>query len=491
MKGKATIEIFDKNGLLKKKITKENLITNAIDLIINPPFPDWFGCYNNYITPHQIYCPIHKDVLGGIFLFNSHRTEDKNHILPTSEDITSYVGSAGSNYPNGTTNKVKGSLNLNETGAVEILNETGEVEKGWKYVWDFNMKGAYSFNSLSLTSASAGNVGLSWDRTNDSAAKGEIFGKYGVQLDGTSNNSIDSAKGKNFTNIPYTLVSEDGHLVYISDDCKTLIFAKYVNKSYNLTKYKFKDKIGITNYFSSITSKNTITEYNNWEKELIYEIVPQSAALISDLTKSLFWEDKYIYSVYTTYNSTDSVLVINYVKIDVESMTIADERVINLSTDSTSTNSYVIVENKLILNDGSKDRILIVNLNNNSLEDTIEYTSIHSTYACYLMKFSDTLLGLYESTDPRYMYLVDLESKTLLFTKLSDVSSDNTDTTRLMNSKRIGNSPIFISKSYYTQDKINCINLNIFEGYIASILNIETITKEEEDTLKISYTITN
>lgn len=481
MKGKATIEVFDKNGLLKKKIEKENLITNAIDTIINPPFPEWFGCYNNNITPHQIYCPIHKDVLGGIFLFNRHRTEDVNHIIPTSEDITSYVGSAGTNYPNGKTTKVKGSLNLNETGL---------VENGWKYVWDFNMTGAYSFNSLSLTSASAGNCGLDYDINDEPATKGEIFGRYGVELNGVNNNNAASAGSQNFTNIPKTNINENGHLCFISDDCKTLVFVKSANNAYNLTKYKFKDKIGVLNYFSSISSSDYISEYNNWEKEFIYEVSPTSATIKSDLN-SFYWEDNYIYSVHTTYNSADSVLVVNYIKIDVESMTIVDERVFNLSTDTTGINSYLISGNKLLLNDGAKDRILIVNLNNNSIEDTIQYTAIHSSYACYLMKFSDTLIGLYESTSPRYIYLVDLETKTLLFSKLSNITNSNTDTTRFMNAKRIGNSPIYISKSYYTTDKLNCINLNIFEGYLASILNIDTVVKEEEDTLKISYTITN
>ena len=480
MKGKCKIEIFDKNGLLKKKVEKDNIITNALDEIINPPFPNYFECNNSIkILPHRTYSPIATNLLGGILLFNSHRTEDVTHIMPDS-DFNSYIGSAGSSFT-GVTNKVKGSLNVNESGV---------IENGYKYVWDFGTTvPEFTFNSLSLTSTNGGNVGLDFDLDNDTGTKGEIIGKYNQKLDGTSNNPMAIADNSSFSNLYMSSVSKNGRLVYMSDDFKVAIFGTVANNTYTLTKYNFIDSIRINDDFDA--NSNDISSYPNWEKELIYTITPTSATLNTDLTQ-LFWEDNYIVSVASSWNSTTKILIIHFVKIDVDTMTIVEEKSMQFNTLTTfgGFNSYILCDNKLFINDSSNKIVYIINLDTEEIEDTMSYTQRNSSYALYLVKFTNDLIGLYQgSTSSMYIYFFDLINSKMYVNKLSGKSTSNWNSHSFRNVKRLGNSPIFTSVS--SKSDSDAINFNIFECFLASILNVEEIHKGADETLKITYTITN
>jgi hypothetical protein len=479
MKGKVKIELFDSNGLLKKKIEKDNMITNAIDSIINPPFPDYFEIYkSSKINHHRIYSPIYKNLIGGIFLFNSERTENVNHILPMAEDFNSYVGSAGGNYT-GTTEKVKGSLNL---------NESQELETGYKYVWDFGTGKSFSLSSLSLTSRNSGNIGLDVDFTNDTS-KGEIFGQYGTSLTGTSNNPSAVQYTQMLSNIPQISLKENGTLCFISDDFKTVVFGTHSNNSYNLTKYNFRDNMSLKDDFN--TSSYNIDDYTNWEKDLVYTITPTTTLLSTSLEYTYF-EDNFLYSVNNVYSSTDKLLTINFTKINIDTMTISEEKVFNISLDTYSnTNSYVVCGNKLLINDGKLDRITIINLTTEELEDIITYTTLDTSYDCYIMKFTDTLIGINRGYQTNYVYLLDLTTQKKFLNKMT-LSSTGTKYTNFINMKRLGLSPIFVNRSIVSGNpEYNCINFNLFEGFFASIINFDTIHKSETDTLKITYTITN
>lgn len=474
MKGKVKIELFDKDGLLKEKIEKENLITDGIDSIINVPFEDFFECYNSTkINTHRIYSPIVNNLVGGVFLFNSHRTADKTHILPTAEDLSSYVGSAGGTFT-GTTSKIKGNLNL---------NESGEVENGYKYVWDF-VTGSFNLASLSLTSRNGGNMGLDFDLDNDTSI-GEIFGKYGVALNGNSNNSVSVGDSSRYTNIPKIKASTDGKVCYVSDDFKTMVLGTYSNNTYTLTKYNFVDSMRVNDNFNTTTE--SIADYSNWEKELIYTITPTNASLLSSFD-TIYWEDNYIYSVNLVKNGT--TLTVNYVKIDVTTMTIAEEKVFDITFDTYgSSNCYVICNNKLLLNDNSLNKLYIINLDTNSLESTLSYET-RDSYALFIVKFSNDLIGLIRGYRSNYIYLVDISTLQMTKNKISSLNTTSIDNFSLKCLKRLGNSPVFVSKS--STSTYDYFNVNIFECFFASIFNLDTtISKADTDTLKITYVITN
>lgn len=480
MKGQVKIQLFDKDGNLKEEVNKSNLITSAIESILNPPFEDFFECYNDIrINTNKKYCPISKNLLGGIFLFNSVRTQTEDHILPTAEDFLSYIGSAGGTFT-GTTSKIKGSLNLNETGA---------VENGYKYVWDFGTGSAFRLESLSLTSLPAGNVGMDFDFENDTST-GEIFGKYGVKLDGSNNNTIAVGANNNFLNNIRTSIDTDGFLCYVSNDFKEMVLGKYENNTYVLTKYIFRDRININDDFN--VSSYEMTNYSNWEKDYIYTVAPSVASLQSNLDL-IFWDDIYIYSVNPVYNSNNKSLTINIVKIDADSMVLSEQKQIVLDWEtSIAMNSYILCDggDRLLINDKTNKKVYVINTLYNRVDNTISYETKDNSYELYLCKFTDDLIGLYRGYRSNYMYLIDLQTMSKTLTKLSSVSDTNLDYYGIKSMRRLGNSPIFVSKS--SSSKNDYLNLNLFEGFFASIFNLDVaINKTETDTLKISYTITN
>ena len=94
MRGQVNIKLFDENGNLKKEVEGHNLITNALNYLFNPPFPEFFECYTPTAyksNPINYYTPIAGNSIGGVMLFNETRDESINHILPNSEDFMKYI----------------------------------------------------------------------------------------------------------------------------------------------------------------------------------------------------------------------------------------------------------------------------------------------------------------------------------------------------------------------------------------------------------------
>lgn len=475
MKGKVKIQLFDKNGQLKKEVEKENLITD-INGLLNP-FPSFFECYNETkINHYRTYCPIFNNLIGGIHLFSSNNREvSTTHMMPTFDDMKSYITSAGMNYA-GNSTKNKGTRNLNESGV---------VDGGYKFVWDFS-KGEYDVGSLSLTSAVGGN-GFDFDLTNDTTSVAEILVRYNIPLDGSTTNNFAVGGTAAYTNIPLNKFSTNGNIVYVSKDFKTMICATYASNSYTLTKYRFRDNIKLSDKFPIDTY--VFADYTNWEKETIVTIAPSSLTLKNSFDKN-YWDDNYIYSL--SYKYTSPNLVLDFIKIDANTLTIAEEKQITLSiSEFSNINSYVICKNLLVINDGTKDKIHFINLNNNTLEGTHSYTP-RDTDPMYLIKFSDEFICVVKGFN--YFYGIFLNHNNLgssiikeyKSAKASGTGNSSFTTNNLM---QINHLPIFVTQS---KGSYECFNVNIFTPYFASILNLdEIIHKGETDNLKITYTITN
>jgi len=483
MKGHCKIEVF-KDNKLQKIIEKDNQITDAINQVLNSPFYNYFECNNTTkINPLTTYSPIYTNLIGGLFMFNSIRDENPNRdTMVTPQDLNSYIGSCGGPFT-GTTDKIKGSLNQNESG---VVFDSNNKANGYRYVWDFGTGKSFNFRSLSLTSLNAANAGLSWDNVNDTTTKGEVFGKYNQKLDGNAN-SLSVRNSNNLTNVP-NIASSEGDICYISDDFKILIVGTLANNSYTLTKYNFRDSIKLTDNFGATTG--VMSDYQNWEKDLIYSITPTSAILVA--THRIIWEGDYIYSISPSWNNTTKILTINYVKINANTMEIELEHIFtidSLTQFSASNFTYVICGNKLLLNDGDYDKLYIINLDTYTLENTMSYTTLNSN-VMNIIKFNNDIVALMMTgSASSYMYMIDLVNMKMYLQKLSGTNFSNIDGIHQKCLKRIGNSPIFVGKS---SDGVDYLNVNLFEGFIASILNLdEDIAKAEDETLKITYTITN
>lgn len=155
MKGITKIELFDATtGDKTNEVVEENMITNALNNILNPPLQPLLS--GDSARPHSVQdvgffmhgiYPLHETLLGGIMLFSEKPEENANNIIPTVQVAQSCVGYA-SHSASAVESNMRGSFNGVESGA---------VENGYKLVWDFTPSQALGLiSSVCLTSAYGG-----------------------------------------------------------------------------------------------------------------------------------------------------------------------------------------------------------------------------------------------------------------------------------------------------------------------------------------------
>lgn len=145
--GKSTIRLFDADtGRERERVQNDNIITNAISKILNPPLE--YSYKTGWLKIANTISPIQTVGMGGILIWGDNITEDANIVVPPA-GITP-IGHAGSEYTG--TNPARGSYNAAESGA---------IEGGYRHVWDFATDRANgTIKCLSLTSKQGGNSGL-------------------------------------------------------------------------------------------------------------------------------------------------------------------------------------------------------------------------------------------------------------------------------------------------------------------------------------------
>jgi hypothetical protein len=128
LKGKAKIELFE-NGEKVKEVIENNLVTNGIEAFLNPPIDIlakkyYSGQKSGYL--HQLL-PLYNHFFSSIILINEKLDEDPDNYSPSWNTIKNNI--TGYAYSNTTdTYPAKGNLNT---------AESGRLENGYKYVWDF------------------------------------------------------------------------------------------------------------------------------------------------------------------------------------------------------------------------------------------------------------------------------------------------------------------------------------------------------------------
>ena len=153
LKGTMTIELTDVNTSEVETITEENMLTEAVNNIfgLNPMgiFYKATNAYDEGVTFRESLLPICPNVIGGILLFPNVLEEKVDNIYQYSGNMpVAYAA----NEVNDTTNLMRGSLNLNESGA---------LENGYKFVWEFTVnQGNGTIAAVALTSAMGGQNGF-------------------------------------------------------------------------------------------------------------------------------------------------------------------------------------------------------------------------------------------------------------------------------------------------------------------------------------------
>lgn len=141
LQGHTLIELKDIKTGDVRRIEDENMLTNALDYILNGNLCG----HHNFPTDHPEMCfPIVRQLLGGIMLFPETISENAENIYPPTMP-TAYGGSstdAGEDTRMGTYN----------------ITESGEMPGGYKHVWDFaTSQGNGNISCVCLTHRIAGN----------------------------------------------------------------------------------------------------------------------------------------------------------------------------------------------------------------------------------------------------------------------------------------------------------------------------------------------
>lgn len=147
LKGKSVIELTDVRTNKKEIYEDENLITNAVPdiLRLNPSGLMYPIHQSGEVEYKDEIFPIANKLYGGILLYENRLEEDRDKIIPPSDNpIIGYA----SNNVNSTDNPLRGSANL---------TESIPLENGYKFVWDFSTSQANGrISSLALTHYKAG-----------------------------------------------------------------------------------------------------------------------------------------------------------------------------------------------------------------------------------------------------------------------------------------------------------------------------------------------
>ena len=131
IKGRATIQLFDeKTGEVVRELHEENMITNAVDTILNPPDYIEIGMDSDndrsFNMLRDFAGNIADTAFRGIIVCRDKIPEDGNNMmLPWTNEEIGHAGIANTN-----TDTSIGTYNANESGRTEN-------GKGYRHVWDF------------------------------------------------------------------------------------------------------------------------------------------------------------------------------------------------------------------------------------------------------------------------------------------------------------------------------------------------------------------
>ncbi len=146
MQGKTTFILTDRDtGKIVEKREEHNIVTNAIKDIFD--FPN-MGFYNgNTFSVLNCYIPMYTKLLHGLVLFGDNIPEKTDDYLLYGR--YKVIATAGTEYTGA--DAMRGTFNK---------NQSGEIENGYRFVWDFAPEKAIgTIKCASLSSIITGNTG--------------------------------------------------------------------------------------------------------------------------------------------------------------------------------------------------------------------------------------------------------------------------------------------------------------------------------------------
>lgn len=147
IKGHTKIELMDVHTGKKEVVEHDNMITNAVHDLCNPPFPLLPSALQAPAINYNL--PLIESLFGGIMLWEDSLNEDaSDYIFPHGVACTGYA----CNKANSGVNNMMGTYNASESGY--------QSDGSHKKVWDFSTAQANGIiSSLSLVPTMTGNMG--------------------------------------------------------------------------------------------------------------------------------------------------------------------------------------------------------------------------------------------------------------------------------------------------------------------------------------------
>lgn len=240
IKGTATLKLINAaTGEEEKSVTSENMVTNAIANLLNPPMIALTAGRDFSALLDQIM-PICTKALGGVLLWDNTIFENVNTILPPMD--INCIGHAGGEYT-GTLPR-RGSYNTAESG---YIDDDSGAHVGYRHVWDFATdKANGTIKSLSLTHLNGGNSGY---QTMDTTAKSQY--EWGNVVGKKPSGAASYIAGKIDNAIVFAAIS--------STTC-TVSIVKHIDVT-NVTMFDA-DGTSLTAENFSVTLENTGYNYN-------------------------------------------------------------------------------------------------------------------------------------------------------------------------------------------------------------------------------------
>lgn len=448
IKGKSIIELTNQKTGEVKKYENENLITNgALNYMQN------LMVTNNYrYAENQT---LMDDLFGGIWLFDNTLVENKNNIFIPDPTTARMIGHAGPNvFPNDT----------DTTRGIKNQDESGTIENGYRYVYDFGTsKGNGTIRSISLTHSLTGDWGYGIPFgsciSSSSITPNNLYTKCNMFLTNFDANTILSVKTKK---------SSQGTLLY---EIKTF------NVTYNNSKFN----CDIRFYEVPIqTLSLNKKKMNNIKKNYLKTQQTFTVNVLNDSTYcdnyQVYEDEINYYIIGYIYNFHIYFTQINKQSYEVYQTTIAGLN--NIKWVTSSDNHHPIIKDRYIYAKSANMDIVKINIDDiNDQEILSKVNALDYKNIILLQTENNSIIT--------NSYIIDKNNN--IWSQISPYAKvyDNSNTS--LNATLIMKNGLFFYREY------NSNHMYVYPSplYLASINNLETsVTKTEQDTMKITYEVT-
>ena len=240
MKGKATIELYNKDKKLIYKKVEYNKVTNGVNNLFNPNYvinaikTNGYDIANTYLPLWQNFC--------GLMLFTKQIDEDV--IIPTKDVFSAYTGSATDAAHYDDTNIYQGQF---------IADESEIGDEKIKLTFAFGLeKVSGNIGSIGLTSQMGGNNGLGMNSGDNIGNYESLFFSYTNQSLTKTGGTCGVGDDESNNYIPYCNSTIDGTIVGINTNGDMVCLQKVDDTQLKIKLYSIKKKANFTDTFYKI-----------------------------------------------------------------------------------------------------------------------------------------------------------------------------------------------------------------------------------------------